>query len=363
MRRGSLAAFALAGFIWLAGAQIAYGWAEGGVTYGGDPMDCPACHRQDFPFADRTGPHGGYVATSSKCGACHSVHEAAGGGYSLLPRQTTRDNCLVCHDGTGGYGVYGALAARGVAVGAMHRIDTTNVVPGGAVTGGSAVATFTGENGNLSCEDCHSVHGASCVETFSGERVRFHATDQGWLPVWSTNKLLRRKPKGSDRSSVRYGSDWCIGCHRGRGSGMASLANHPVDSSSTVASPFHYDRVAAVTTETSLLTTMTTLGRQGSLPLLTWSNRGFVMPTPRTADQAGHAPICQQCHEDSRIVGEPGAVAQAYVIRYGDGVIESGEVTDNPRFQAFPHETENVRMLVETGDSLCENCHPLVGLP
>jgi hypothetical protein len=32
--------------------------------------------------------------------------------------------------------------------------------------------------------------------------------------------------------------------------------------------------------------------------------------------------------------------------------------TNNPRFQTFPHETVNRRMLVETDDHLCLNCHP-----
>lgn len=363
MRRTLFATLLLAGIIWLAGMQSAYGWAEGGATHGGDTSDCTICHMSTLFFPDRSGPHGGYLTTTKKCQACHSVHEAAGGGYSLLPAATTKDNCLVCHDGTGGYGVYGALAGKGIAVGATHRIDTTNSVPGGSVTGGSAVMTFTGESGFLSCEDCHSVHGADTVEPFQGERIRFHADERGYGASWSTDHLLRKQPRGSDRSTDVYGSDWCIGCHRGRRSGLPALMNHAVDSSDTVASPFQYSRIAAVTTTTSLLTTITGLGMQGVVPTLTWSNRGFVMPTPRTAEQTGHAPICQQCHEDSRIVGEPGAVAEAYVIRYGDGTIESGEVTDNPRFQAFPHETENEYMLVETYDNLCTNCHDVAELP
>ncbi len=29
----------------------------------------------------------------------------------------------------------------------------------------------------------------------------------------------------------------------------------------------------------------------------------------------------------------------------------------NPRFQNFPHETQNAHFLVETNDDLCLNCH------
>jgi hypothetical protein len=36
---------------------------------------------------------------------------------------------------------------------------------------------------------------------------------------------------------------------------------------------------------------------------------------------------------------------------------------DNPRFQNFPHETTNSRMLVEEYDDLCLNCHPMSQLP
>jgi hypothetical protein len=37
-----------------------------------------------------------------------------------------------------------------------------------------------------------------------------------------------------------------------------------------------------------------------------------------------------------------------------DGASASG----NPRFQNFPHETQNEHLLVETADDLCLNCHP-----
>ena len=96
-------------------------------------------------------------------------------------------------------------------------------------------------------------------------------------------------------------------------------------------------------------------------------NRGYLMPYPRTTGaggQDGHAPICQQCHEDSRNVGNlspDGATARSapMVITSEDG----SSTTDNPRYQNFPHETVNRKMLVETGDNLCLNCHPSGMLP
>ena len=52
-----------------------------------------------------------------------------------------------------------------------------------------------------------------------------------------------------------------------------------------------------------------------------------------------------------------------------DGVYWSGTTWtagweyDNPPFQNFPHETMNERMLVETDDDLCTNCHPVSLVP
>jgi hypothetical protein len=106
-------------------------------------------------------------------------------------------------------------------------------------------------------------------------------------------------------------------------------------------------------------------------------NRGYLMPYPRTTGdggQDGHYPICQQCHEDSRYVGDlaadGSARAEPFVVEYGDGVVWDWArsewatgTADNPMFQNFPHETENRRMLVEEYDDLCLNCHPMSQLP
>lgn len=340
----------------------AFGWAEGDVTFDGDVMDCPACHQSELFFPDRSGPHGGYTATTNKCAACHTVHVTDVNSLALLPGPTVKDSCESCHDGTGGAGVYGAIAARGGTVGGGHRIDTTATVPGGdESTGGGLERSFRGEAGLMTCSDCHSPHASKVVDPFSGERIRFHASDRGWITQWSTSKLLKRLPTGASAETTAYGSDWCAGCHAGRMSGGA-VHNHPVDSAQTTDTPFVYDRVAIVKTDASLETTFGTLGLLG-FPPGTWHNRGYVMPFPRTVEQEGHAPICQQCHEDSRVVGAVGAVAPAEVFRYGDGHTTGDAGTDNPLFQNFPHETQNRRMLVETDDDLCLNCHPVGALP
>jgi hypothetical protein len=352
----------VAAVAFVAVAAPAFGWAEGGVTFEGNLMDCPACHQAELFFPDRVGPHGGYTTATTKCAVCHTVHAATDGSYKLLPGPTVLASCRVCHDGTGGYGVYGTIAKRNLTVGATHSIDTTNVIPGGdASTGGSASRTFGGVAGTMTCDDCHSPHAANVVAAFSGERIRFHASDLGWITTWSTSKLLKQKPTGATLAVAEYGSDWCLACHAGRVSG-GSVHNHPVDSVTTTPTPYVYDRAAIVTADNALTTTIGTLGLLG-FPPGQWHNRGFVMPYPRTTDQQGHNPICQQCHEDTRVVGEPGAVVPAQIERYGDGLTDGDVGIDNPLFQGFPHETQNDNMLVETGDNLCLNCHPVGSLP
>ncbi len=321
--------------ILLACVPFALAYSETGAT-----GDCTECHDGDY----QRGPHGGYVTTSSKCDSCHSVHNAPSDSVLLLPGPTIKSTCETCHDGTGGKGVYGALAARGVPVAATHRIDVTRTVPGGdASTGGAATKTFTGVGSNLTCDDCHSPHAASVVESFTGDRRRI-TTDTTFF----SNRLLKQRPTSAPTTVTRYGADWCGGCHLGRVSESSTVHNHPVDSTYMgVGSPFYYQRVAVLTTETSLLTTLGPLGG---------ANRGYLMPRPRTIEQTGHAPICQQCHEDKRSVEV--SPTPPYVAYFSITSADGSSSTDNPRFQVFPHEGENAAFQVETGEDLCLNCHP-----
>ncbi|MDO8949595.1 MAG: cytochrome c3 family protein [Actinomycetota bacterium] len=344
-------------------------------------QDCTSCHdlvaNQYWYDKDNfAGPHGAYLTTTSKCDACHSVHRAPANSILLLPAATIVQTCEVCHDGTGGYGVYGTiLAVTGIAPSGGHSMEATNVVPGGsASTGGSATMTFGGSGGKLICTDCHNPHGANVVNPFVGDRRRLRAN----LPSVQTNRLLRRLTGTATVPVDEYGSDWCIGCHAGRAS-RGTVHNHPADSvnsSYTVGAPYTYGRVPILASNGP--TALTVLQGMGGVekigspinghaadPPYTSGNRGYLMPYPRTADQVGHAPICQQCHEDTRRVGSLSTAgvgtAQTAVIAVdkADGLT----VSDNPRFQNFPHETQNPTLLVEINDDLCLNCHPEAQLP
>lgn len=335
-----------------------------------------------------SGPHGFYSVTSSKCDACHSVHNAPAAGIILLQAATIQDTCFSCHDGTGGFGVYGTIKQRtGIdpfdadpaTPGGGHAYATTSLVPGGDPnTGGDdASRVFGGENGYLICTDCHAVHGASVVDPFVGDRRRLRANQPS---IYST-KLLKRQPTSATTSTTKYGSDWCLGCHAGRAS-LGPLHNHPVEStgsSYTVGTPYDYGNLPVLASDSVTgITVLSGLGgivKTGTPTAGSWhqpdppyasENRGYLMPYPRTALQTGHAPVCQQCHKDTRRVGTltgDGSTADAedgvITVDTADGVTS----TDNPRFQNFPHETENNRMLVETYDDLCLNCHPAGQLP
>lgn len=356
--------------------------AQGGV--------CADCHA-DGPLSDGytfnswQGPHSGYSSTTYKCGVCHIIHDAPSESIVLLPEPTIVSTCFTCHDGTGGWGVYGAVKARtGSGPAGGHSYEQTSVVPGGsAATGGSSTMLFGGPGGTLICTDCHSPHGSAVVAAFKGDRRRVRGSAASAL----SNRLLKQKPAGVATAVAEYGSDWCLACHAGRSSG-GTVHNHPVDSLLSTATPFIYRNVAILASEVA--TSVTQFGPLGGVPFTAippgshWvnepnasGNRGFLMPYPRTtgaSGQSGHAPICQQCHEDTRDVGEltgDGSVGDAApaTIALSDGVVwNSGTSTwtasaDNPLLQNFPHETLNTNMLVETGDNLCLNCHPVSQLP
>ena len=325
---------------------------------------CSECHGLDVgettltvqSVRPRQGPHGGYTTGTQKCQTCHTIHNAPLGSTILLPAHSIRDTCLTCHDGTGGKGVYGTLAARGIEATSGHRIEWTNLVPGGDPAGGAQAKTFLGVGGLLTCSDCHSPHGADAVRPFTGDRIRasapqaFPTTDPA--AVVKTDRLLKRRPTTATRSVDVYGSDWCASCHQGRLLASHPATNHPVTSNPTNTAGVHYDRIRRVAGANTTSTVWGTLGA---------SNRGFVMPTSTVPPR--QAPICQQCHEDPRSVGNDPARRQQistlagfneeFRITAADGAV----ATDNPRFQVFPHESAVPRLLVEDFDSLCLNCH------
>jgi predicted CXXCH cytochrome family protein len=279
--------------------------------------ECTVCHLgffggtsldATFALTIGKGPHGVYSGASDRCDACHTVHSAPA-GIKLLPGQTVTSVCYSCHDGTGGGGVYGAIFARtGVQPAGSHRVDTTSAVPGGnASNGDTATMTFKGGiDGTLGCSDCHSPHDSKTVAKWTNQRLRT-GPEKPWVVdpgLTESNRLLRQNPGGSTATATVYGSDWCLACHAGRVDAGA-LHNHPADSQATTTNPSYvprnYENVALLSSDAS--TSVTVMGT------LATTNRGYLMPYPRTAQQGTRAPICQQCHENSRDVSLGGVGA------------------------------------------------------
>jgi hypothetical protein len=387
VRAGIIAMIAV--FVLLAGTTAAFAYDTFDPPTG---KTCAECHGResdettDTVAATRKGPHGGYTTGTSKCQTCHSVHAAPAGGVKLLPGATVKATCESCHDGTGGTGVYGVIERRGGTVLASHSVEATNTIPGGDAAGGERVfSSFLGPGGTLTCSDCHSPHDSQTVEPFTGDRLRAEvASDTAYAGEGAikTNRLLKRSPSSAETSAAVYGAGWCATCHRGRAtvhdedSGL--MREHPVMAvEGDDADAYHYDYLPVVV---SVESTETTIGALGQ------SNRGYIMPEgpdgagTRTELQAPggelRGPLCQQCHEDARNVGPTerktnpmlGAGQEFNVSQYNPDPSE--EMTGNPLFQVFPHESDAANFLVRPVEpdpedtatpkyGLCLNCHSL----
>lgn len=337
----------------------------------------------------RKGPHGGYTTGTNKCAVCHELHGASATSNILLAEQTIADTCFTCHDGTGGGGVYGVILQRtgfdpaetsttamGGTAGGVHRIGWLNAsnkvtVPGGnAATGGSLDTTFTGPGGSLTCTDCHSPHNAQTVLPFKGDRLRSSADT---TTVIKTNRLLKKRPTKAAYAVTNYGSDWCQTCHRG----SKAVLHHSVADSSTTGGSFYYDRVAKFVAYNSSVATFGPLGGDNLGYSMAFNVDEGAVPPPVNASLVTTfvtqgRPICQQCHEDARNVGDVAYLNSLWYIDSteqftasldGSGTTSINQTstlnatTGNPPFQNYPHESMNDGLLIERQDDLCLNCH------
>lgn len=350
---GFASVFMLTALLWAWLVYPALGFAppiggEGtGTTVPFNLFSCDRCHAVDSqaPPADGSGPHGNYTTTTAKCGVCHDVHNAPAGGVLLLRGATVSAACLTCHDGTqSGIGPYDTIEAHSGVVAAEHSVDVTNVIPGGS----------SPLSGNLACSDCHSVHGSNTVTPFLRDSGFAGTTYIGGADAYVTSDcLLRADVNGI--SVTEYGALWCAACHDQRHSNSMTTINHPVDNTPTWG---YGDVISTVTLDSWRAGPYDGSGNAIGMGR---TNGGYIMaPAAEAGDGrvlARRDPMCQQCHEDARNVNE--VFSADYTYRGA----EPWNTPVNPEFLTFPHQTSNVRMLVETYDDLCLNCHPVSGLP
>lgn len=276
-------------------------------------------------------PHGGWDATTSYCKRCHKLHEAS--GIKLLARASVYDTCRYCHSAGSGLSElipYDLLPAGNVKQ--DHTADSTTItsVPGGALDGGASY---------FSCASCHSPHDNNTVAAFTD--------DETWSTVLgygATSHLLKNAgpnnvaapPRGwTDLPGVGttaysfYGAGWCADCHNRRMTG-GTYNNHPISNTRSYA----------------------------AIGLAMTNNNFHLTPASHIGPTAAGLPyirsnvVCQSCHEDFRNADNP------------------FNMTTNPRYKDFPHETEMKYFKVEGesgavlgDDDLCLNCHAASNLP
>jgi len=352
-RRGyALACIAiLAVFLWLTLTSVAFGFPPPVNTPPYTTYSCAQCHADDSQAAPATGsgPHKNYATTTNKCVVCHKVHNAPAGGTVLTPGATVSATCLTCHDGTAsGIGPYDSIERHAGVVTGEHTVDATKVIPGGS----DELAV------NLACSHCHSVHGANTVVPFLRDSGFAGTTFIGGADAYVTSDCLLRSDVGGVAAGTypEYGALWCASCHDQRHSENTSgVLNHPVDNVPT----WGYDDVVSSLTINSWR--VGPVDGSGNAIGMGRTNGGYTMPpAPEVGDGrviTTRDPMCQQCHEDARNV--EGVFNGDYTFRGTD----PWNLHTNPAFLTFPHQTTNARMLVETSDDLCLNCHSTALLP
>lgn len=270
-----------------------------------------------------SGPHGGFITTSQKCYECHAVHKA-GSSFKLMKYSTVLYNCRYCHDPT-----FGAdspnISQRGVVFDVVPGAKgghNKGMEKGKSVPGGSEPLSSS-----FSCASCHSPHAnpARIIE----EAYWFKGDGESE----KSSHLILKDAIQSSEGSPFYGSGFCANCHNRRHNKIAGLSNHPVSLNTPYNNVWYWDGTSY---------------RRGSLAN---SNKGFSLLDRLNVNDKD--PICQQCHEDARDIVFPSATQPQKTFKIGT----------NPRYIAFPHETENEYMIVEKSDDLCLNCHLPEQLP
>lgn len=164
-----------------------------------------------------TSPHGNYLTSTVKCQVCHSVHQAAPSGDTLL-RMNAEDACAYCHVSVD-HGVPGAVVYGGnISIARAGGDDHHTVFAGGST---------------IMCGRCHaSVHGSDAVKDIPSIvgllllEAAPNNTAGGPNPAAAATFINNREGANvTGVTAAQLQSDptlrqaaiglWCSGCHSG----------------------------------------------------------------------------------------------------------------------------------------------------
>lgn len=204
-------------------------------------LEVPLPHLSILAAGSVTEPHGGYGAGTQLCGYCHQVHAAP--GPNLHPRDTERETCYQCHDGTGAgtdiQSEFGEATIGSSTKTSFHPVpeatDGFTLVCGDCHTphklradftkllrvdiGGTYVYSPTATPiGNTFCYACHGA--SSTLPGRFGDHTAFegsvHDAQTSPPPSGSGIKCLAcHKPHGSNFTGLATANqeDLCFSCH------------------------------------------------------------------------------------------------------------------------------------------------------
>jgi cytochrome c553 len=177
--------------------------------------------RYDSGYAPFAGsPHGQYSTATTKCAACHAVHNPGGlgalgvndpnklndaarnaamGTSEVLLRSSVANACTYCHLSNPAFGI--KMVYNGAAV------NYTTASGFGHTSNGASMSNL-----GVNCVDCHQVHGAASLMANSGDAYMYR-------------KILKAQP-GYDANAPAFAANastitpvaanitrWCTGCH------------------------------------------------------------------------------------------------------------------------------------------------------
>ena len=193
----------------MGGLALAGGWTSIDYDANHDPDNTETPLNNANWDPDTGSPHGGFNANSNRCRVCHAVHLANSDSWRLLGSDDSLDPCKACHADSGltkkrPYGPkdYAPLGE--------HTLGATDIP--------DSTATLTLDTG-LSCNTCHSVHGAGDID---GVNYDAGTGTTGW-----NTRLLRLNPNsdstdlaggfpgaasGND-TSEKVQTNFCADCH------------------------------------------------------------------------------------------------------------------------------------------------------